>query len=136
MAKGVRQRRAPEAWPNAVTVCAGMGGFDKATERREKRVQQVDPREIFPQLSCLNKDDMMSHAMVIPITKGELTIGRTQEEPPNDFEIDGALRGRGLAKGRFTAAALLQAWACWSATASSPSAKKAPPSHSAARMPT
>jgi kinesin family protein 1 len=52
----------------------GLGGFSKAsadaeTKKKEKRSKRgssaADPRDIFPQLSMLNKDDLMSHAMFI-----------------------------------------------------------------------
>ena len=68
-----------------------MGGFQAAKEKapspkkREKR-----PQDIFPQLSCLNKDEMLSHAMVVPVKQGCLTIGKSAASgEANSFEIDG-----------------------------------------------
>ena len=42
-------------------------------------------------LSCLNKDSMLSHAMVIPIVAAALpfTIGRSKENEANSFGLDG-----------------------------------------------
>jgi hypothetical protein len=43
----------------------GLGGFKKVTDARpklKKRSSQViNPRDVYPQLSCLNKDEMLSH---------------------------------------------------------------------------
>jgi len=43
----------------------GLGGFKKVTDARpklKKRASQViNPRDVYPQLSCLNKDEMLSH---------------------------------------------------------------------------
>lgn len=71
----------------------GMGGFAaKKSESRKKRGSAItNDRDIFPQLSCLNKDELLSHAMVVPIKKASLAIGRSsvQDGEANDFEIDG-----------------------------------------------
>jgi len=73
----------------------GQDGFaiaqQEADAEEEEEEERVHDKLVFPQLSCLNKDDMLSHAMVIPIgTNTEaFMIGRSGGEEENDFELDG-----------------------------------------------
>ena len=46
--------------------------------------------ETYPMLSCLNKDDMLSHAMQIPLGANlPFTIGRDSDSAKNDFVLNG-----------------------------------------------
>jgi len=66
----------------------GMGGMANKKAAAAKTQVSVDAREVFPHLSCLNKDEMMSHAMVISMKDDKCNIGRS-DGSGNDFEIDG-----------------------------------------------
>jgi len=70
----------------------GQDGFAAVeAEEEEEEPEEIADKDIFPQLSCLNKDDMLSHAMVIPIglTQEHFSIGRSGVDDENDFELDG-----------------------------------------------
>ena len=50
------------------------------------------PAETYPLLSCLNKDDMLSHAMTVPVVTeggGKFCIGRSGGASDNDFTLNG-----------------------------------------------
>lgn len=85
---------------------------DSRPKLKKRASQVINPRDVYPQLSCLNKDEMLSHgkhifdmcislrpslftpsllsAMVIPIKMDRLTIGKSDASgEKNSFEIDG-----------------------------------------------
>jgi hypothetical protein len=68
----------------------------KAASRRKSTVfmgasSVAATASFFPQLSCVNKDSMLSHAMTIPLLYMPFTIGRTMTngEASNNFALDG-----------------------------------------------
>eukprot|EP00616_Rhizochromulina_sp_CCMP1243_P017821 CAMPEP_0118966644 /NCGR_PEP_ID=MMETSP1173-20130426/4091_1 /TAXON_ID=1034831 /ORGANISM="Rhizochromulina marina cf, Strain CCMP1243" /LENGTH=1179 /DNA_ID=CAMNT_0006915457 /DNA_START=13 /DNA_END=3552 /DNA_ORIENTATION=+ len=68
----------------------GKDGYaDAQRQAYVVKARQVSPRETFPQLSCLNKDELLSHAMKVPLTSKVFTIGRSNGSVQNDFMIDG-----------------------------------------------
>ena len=77
----------------------GKEGFQIANQQAEDAAEdaadELSDKDRFPQLSCLNKDDVLSHAMVVPISDSQgnvpehFGIGRSGVEDENDFELDG-----------------------------------------------
>ena len=75
----------------------GKDGFLQANKQAEDDAEAeeeggvINEKDIFPQLSCLNKDELLSHAMVVPIGPNVdyFSIGRSGVEEENDFKLDG-----------------------------------------------
>lgn len=68
------------------------GGFT-SQKRRSTSMDDTVGSKPFPQLSCLNKDDMLSHAMSISIINPDdgqpFTIGKQGGARENDFVLNG-----------------------------------------------
>jgi hypothetical protein len=68
------------------------GGFTKPrrTNSMDDNLSNMKP---FPQMTCLNKDDMLSHAMSISIVEPSdgqpFTIGKQGGARENDFVLNG-----------------------------------------------
>jgi hypothetical protein len=64
-----------------------------SSRQRVLSMEDVGPSAVFPQLSLLNKDDMLSHAMTVPILLPDdgtpFTIGRNGGARENDFVLNG-----------------------------------------------
>uniref|UniRef100_A0A7S2RC50 Uncharacterized protein n=1 Tax=Rhizochromulina marina TaxID=1034831 RepID=A0A7S2RC50_9STRA len=65
----------------------GVDGFQQASAKQVEVATKAE--EVFPQLSCLNRDDLLSHAMTVPINSESFHIGRSGVHDENDFELDG-----------------------------------------------
>lgn len=65
----------------------GKNGYaDAQREASVVRARQPSPRETFPQLSCLNKDELLSHAMKVPLTS-KVPAADSQSLPAQSIRV-------------------------------------------------